>query len=96
MEALKLTKITISKIIIKHGKTTCNELDKTCKILGPRLRNKKLLIILNNKGLFTHNVFKPLSLSTMVIKCVLIIVIRIMEKRWMHHPFCPLFTLSHC
>ena len=34
--------------------------------------------------------FSPVS----VIKCVLFVVIRIMERKWVRHLFCPLFTPS--
>ena len=38
--------------------------------------------------------FQPVSIITTVIKCVLFIVIRITKRKWVHHPFCPLFTPS--
>ena len=52
------------------------------------------IFFLSNQALFTHNVFRTVSVTNTVIKCVLFIVIRILEKKLVHHPFCPLFILS--
>ena len=35
-----------------------------------------------------------MSIITTVIKCVLFIVIRIMERKWVYYPFRPLFTID--
>ena len=40
------------------------------------------------------NTFQSVFVIETVTKCVLFIVIRTTERKWFHHPFCPLFTPS--